>query len=238
MSNVQRRQVHVMSTSKRGRSEVSRSLSQRRNITLPSKEGLRLLSRHGIPCANGINKTKKGPKFIISIFIDRANFQPCAIASALKKDKCLHNPKFLLGCRRELTWGEEGPRIINTSADKGYTNQRRQLSATLEALISAENLIQLDDIGKLRRHCERIVDLLISLFRRREALLLDVTFLKRIDADNVLAHLLAEDAHTVFDDAAYKSSGRQKKLHEGKAKDPQIDQDEVEASKDGIVYIK
>lgn len=78
---------------------------------------------------------------------------------------------------------------------------------------------------QLTRHLWRI-------FRDREAYLLEVRV--RQSEEGWLEVL---NARFGFDDAAFRSAGRQESLHRLRRKEEEVSE-EVEAEKDGIVYVK
>lgn len=82
-----------------------------------------------------------------------------------------------------------------------------------------------EDVLKLARH-------LWGIFLHQEAYLLEVR-VRRSQA----GRLEVLDARFGFDDAAFRSSGRQESVHQLRNKNEEVPE-EVEAEKDGIVYVK
>lgn len=76
-----------------------------------------------------------------------------------------------------------------------------------------------------------LVQALWEIFREKEAFVLET----RIGLSSE-GHLEVHGAHFGFDDAAYRSSGRQEEIHSLRNKAEEVPE-EVEAEKDGIVYI-
>lgn len=77
-----------------------------------------------------------------------------------------------------------------------------------------------------------LVNHLWQIFRGKEAYLLEVR-LRRTEEGG----LEVLDARFGFDDAAFRSSGRQEDVHKLRRKEEEVSE-EVEAEKDGIVYVK
>lgn len=77
-----------------------------------------------------------------------------------------------------------------------------------------------------------LVNYLWQIFRGKEAYLLEVR-LRRTEERG----LEVLDARFGFDDAAFRSSGRQEDVHKLRRKEEEVSE-EVEAEKDGIVYVK
>lgn len=73
---------------------------------------------------------------------------------------------------------------------------------------------------------------LVDLFKSKEAFLLEITFVER------LGDLKVVSANFGFDDAAYRSTKRQVDVHATLRRTEDEDAAELEAEKDGIVYIK
>ncbi|KAJ5902135.1 hypothetical protein N7495_002663 [Penicillium taxi] len=78
----------------------------------------------------------------------------------------------------------------------------------------------------------RLMQVLWEIFTEKEAFVLEVRF--GIAADGTLE---VHSARFGFDDAAFRSSGRQEEIHSLRNKDEEVPE-EVEAEKDGIVYVK
>lgn len=77
-----------------------------------------------------------------------------------------------------------------------------------------------------------LVQALWEIFREKEAFVLETRVGLSTEGD-----LEVHGAHFGFDDAAYRSSGRQEDIHSLRNKAEEVPE-EVEAEKDGIVYIK
>ncbi|KAI9928844.1 hypothetical protein MW887_002066 [Aspergillus wentii] len=80
-------------------------------------------------------------------------------------------------------------------------------------------------------HLAGLVQALWQIFKEKEA------FLLVVKASSVGGALEVHGAHFNFDDAAFRSSGRQEDVHRLRNKEEEVPE-EVEAEKDGIVYIK
>jgi succinyl-CoA synthetase alpha subunit len=77
-----------------------------------------------------------------------------------------------------------------------------------------------------------VVQALWEIFKEKEAFVLETRIGLSPEGD-----LEVRGAHFGFDDAAYRSSGRQEDIHSLRNKAEEVPE-EVEAEKDGIVYIK
>lgn len=78
-----------------------------------------------------------------------------------------------------------------------------------------------------------VVRALVRCYLETEASTMDVTIQINPDGNNVFV----SKARIIFDDAAYRSAGRQKDIHALRRVEDEVPE-EVEAEKDGIVYIK
>lgn len=94
-------------------------------------------------------------------------------------------------------------------------------------IVSSMNLPESarEDVVKLARH-------LWSIFLHQEAYLLQVRV-----RQSPTGRLEVLNARFGFDDAAFRSSGRQENVHQLRNKKEEVPE-EVEAEKDGIVYVK
>ncbi|KAL3420697.1 hypothetical protein PVAG01_07142 [Phlyctema vagabunda] len=98
-----------------------------------------------------------------------------------------------------------------------------------------------DDIKAISLHLEleqssrdslpKLTQALLDIFMKKEAFLVETKFVER------LGELKVTDARFGFDDAAYRSAKRQADVHALRRVEDE-DPTEVEAEKDGIVYIK
>jgi succinyl-CoA synthetase alpha subunit len=85
--------------------------------------------------------------------------------------------------------------------------------------------------GSSRDSLPKLIQGLVDIFMQKEAFLLETKFVER------LGELKVTGAHFGFDDAALRSGNRQADIHALRRIEDE-DPDEVEAEKDGIVYIK
>ena len=92
----------------------------------------------------------------------------------------------------------------------------------------AEHL-QLSETSK--KSLPKLINELIDLYMQKEAFLVETMFVER------LGDLKVVGAHFGFDDAAYRSTKRQADIHALRRTEDE-DTQELEAEKDGIVYIK
>ncbi|TVY48276.1 Succinate--CoA ligase [ADP-forming] subunit alpha, mitochondrial [Lachnellula occidentalis] len=85
--------------------------------------------------------------------------------------------------------------------------------------------------GTARESLAKLINSLVGLYMQKEAFLLETSFVER------LGDLKVVGAHFGFDDAAFRSTKRQGDVHALRSIEDE-DAQEVEAEKDGIVYIK
>ncbi|TVY87373.1 Succinate--CoA ligase [ADP-forming] subunit alpha, mitochondrial, partial [Lachnellula willkommii] len=85
--------------------------------------------------------------------------------------------------------------------------------------------------GTAKESLGKLINNLVSLYMQKEAFLLETSFVER------LGDLKVVGAHFGFDDAAFRSTKRQGDIHALRRIEDE-DAQEVEAEKDGIVYIK
>lgn len=85
--------------------------------------------------------------------------------------------------------------------------------------------------GSSRESLPKLIQGLVDIFMQKEAFLLETKFVER------LGELKVTGARFGFDDAALRSSNRQADIHALRRVEDE-DPEEVEAEKDGIVYIK
>ncbi|TVY43191.1 Succinate--CoA ligase [ADP-forming] subunit alpha-1, mitochondrial [Lachnellula subtilissima] len=85
--------------------------------------------------------------------------------------------------------------------------------------------------GPAKESLAKLINSLVGLYMQKEAFLLETSFVER------LGDLKVVGAHFGFDDAAFRSTKRQGDIHALRRIEDE-DAQEVEAEKDGIVYIK
>ncbi|KAJ9212379.1 hypothetical protein DTO166G4_6010 [Paecilomyces variotii] len=154
------------------------------------------------------NTVDPDEEFILSISVDRSALSPCIIASPTIEEE------FLLAFTRKFPISYANP---DFSKD----------GSLIPSLTSHLNLP-----ANARGGLQNLVEKLWRIFKEKEAFLLE-TRASLTPAGQFEVH----GAHFGFDDAAYRSSGRQEEIHKLRNKAEEVPE-EVEAEKDGIVYVK
>ena len=212
-----------------------------RNLTISSEYGLHLLSRHGVPVASDISRQiGTETKYFMSMFVDRANHQPCVIfcRASNHRDPYVHEHRYLLGWPGEWSRNTSSRKSTTTSIDGHFNTQKASFFAHITKKISAVSSKQAEDFNIASYLYRSIVEQVIEVFFETEALLLETTFAFQSETGRDASSMLAVDAHVVLDDAAYKSGGRQKEIHERVMASSTDDGIAAQASKDGIIYVK
>lgn len=212
-----------------------------RNLTLSSEDGLHLLLRHGVPVASDVNKqTTIETEYCMSIFVDRASRQPCIIFSKAydDRDPYVHEPRCFIGWPSEGFHDTKGPESSTTSIDKHFNAQKASLFAHISGIIKPKASNQAEDLKIKTDQYRAIVERVFHVFFETEALLLETTLAAQSEAGRDASSMVAVDAHVVLDDAAYKSGGRPKDNHERVTRTSTDDGTALQASRDGITYIK
>lgn len=145
----------------------------------------------------------KGKKRLLSVGVDRNSLSPCVLASPANTDS---------------------PR---TEIKKFPFDYRKRVDKSTIDAISKH--LELGDSS--RQTMPKLVAGLVDLYMKKEAFLLETTFVER------LGDLKVVQARFGFDDAAFRSSGRQEDIHALRRVEDEIPE-EVEAEQDGIVFIK
>ncbi|KAK4154024.1 putative succinyl-CoA ligase subunit alpha, mitochondrial [Chaetomidium leptoderma] len=148
-----------------------------------------------------------GVRKFLAIGIDRSTRSPCILASPAM-----------------------GQDQSNNNSVKSYPfDYRRGLDELLIGRIASH--MQMSARGSVLESLGRLVESLVAIFYDKEAFFLSTSVVERLGEIKVVG------ARFGFDDAAYRSCGRQvdlQNLRDIAAEDPA----EVEAEKNGIVYIK
>ena len=211
-----------------------------RNLTLSSEHGLHLLSRPGVPLASDVSKQiKTETKYFMSIFVDRANHQPCVIFSRASnhRDPYVHEHRYFLGWPGERSRNTSSGKSTTNSIDGLFNTQKASFFAHITRTITAvSNQAEDPNIDSYLYHST--VEKVIEVFFETEALLLETTFAFQSETGRDASSMIAVDAHVVLDDAAYKSGGRQKDIYERVVASSTDDGIAAQASKDGITYVK
>lgn len=191
--------------------------------------------------ASDVSKqTKMGAKYFMSMFVDRVNHQPCVIFSGASnhRDPYVHGHRYLLGWPSELPRNTHSLESTTSFIDEHFNAQKASFFAHITKTIPPESLNQAEDLNISSHNYRSTVERVVQVFFETEALLLETTFTFQSEAGRDASSMLAVDAHVVLDDAAYKSGGRQKDIHERVTTTSTDDGTALQASKDGITYIK
>jgi succinyl-CoA synthetase alpha subunit len=176
-------------------------ITQKRNLYIRENLALDMLREKGV---NAAPYSGKGTRRLLAVAVNRTTRSPCIIASPASDPEQAHTEakRFSFDYRR-------GFDPLNIPA----VLQHLQLPLTAQQALL------------------KLVNSLVDIYVKKEAFLLETTFVER------LGELKVVGANFGFDDAAFRSTKRQADVHALRAiedEDPQ----EVEAEKDGIVYIK
>ncbi|EEH08294.1 succinyl-CoA ligase alpha-chain [Histoplasma capsulatum G186AR] len=155
-----------------------------------------------------IGESNKRSDFFFGISIDRNSRSPCIIASPTT------NPATFLSRSRKFPF---------TYGKTHFTANQANIRAVASYLGLGE--ISLEPLAKFAQT-------LLDIFINKEALLLETKVSRRSDGS-----FRVTEARFGFDDAAYKSSKRQEDIHKLRNMAQEVPE-EVEAEKEGIVYVK
>ncbi|GAD98669.1 CoA-ligase [Paecilomyces variotii No. 5] len=154
------------------------------------------------------NTVDPDDEFTLSISVDRSALSPCIVASP--------------------TIDEDTSLALSRKFPFSYANP--DFSADGSLIPSITSHLNLPD--NARGGLQNLIEKLWRIFKDKEAFVLEtrtsLTPRGRFDVHG---------AHFGFDDAAYRSSGRQEEIHNLRNKAEEVPE-EVEAEKDGIVYVK
>ena len=185
-------------------------------------------------------QTEIGAKYFLSIFVDRANHQPCVIFSRApdRGDPYVQEPRHLLGWPGQLSHDTSSLESTTSAIDEQFNTQKALFFIHIKKSVAPKSSDQAEDLKIGLYDYRSTVERVIQVFLKTEALLLETTFAFRSEAGRDASSMLAVDAHVVVDDAAYKSGGRQKDIHERVTTTSTDDVTALQASKDGITYIR
>jgi succinyl-CoA synthetase alpha subunit len=213
---VQRRAYHTMK--QRPRPQLAApGHTQKRTLYLKQSQAFDMLEARGIATIESPLTDDAHPipddtpasskEHLLSISIDRTARSPCIIASPSTDPADM----FQLAEKFPFTYGSDG--------------------ATSDAML--ENVSKhLGMEGVAQKGLANLISTLVDIFMSKEAIMLETKFAIREDGT-----LQVQDAKFGFDDAAYKSSGRQKEIHALRDKDAEV-REEVMAEKEGMIYVK
>lgn len=183
------------------------NLSQIRTLYIKQFQALDMLKGKSIPVNETAASTSDSS---LSITIDRTALSPCIIVSpGLSPGQTSSQPlKFPFG-------------YMTTTLTKGTPY-----------IYSIASHLRLPATFSVHVELAALVEALWQIFKEKEAFLLETRINLSLDGT-----LEVRGARFGFDDAAFKSSGRQEDVHQLRAKRKEV-WEEVEAEKDGIVYVK
>jgi succinyl-CoA synthetase alpha subunit len=148
-----------------------------------------------------------GSDIFLTLTIDRTALSPCIIASSVADFAPSKTSRFPFAYSATGISSGEGPII-------------RSIASHLQLPESTH------------KNLAELVQALWQIFKEKEAYLLEV----RVNP-SAEGSLEVRGARFGFDDAAFRSSGRQEEVHRLRNPAEEV-QEEVEAEKDGIVYVK
>lgn len=200
----QRRGMHTTSRRIRPmtRSDPSRLANkvQKRNLYISEDLALDMLREQG---TNAAAYSGSGKRRMLAVAVNRTTRSPCIIASP----------------RGDPGQAHEGAKTFSFDYQRGFD--------PLNLPAVAQHL-ELNHTA--HQSLLKLINSLFALYVKKEAFLLEATFVER------LGELKVVGANFGFDDAAFRSTKRQADVHalrDIENEDPR----EVEAEKDGIVYI-
>lgn len=144
---------------------------------------------------------------LLAISIDRSARQPCVIASPTTDP----DQVFAQSRKFPFAYGTDG--------------------ATSDAMIERVSA-HLGISGTGQQSVGRLIEDLVDIFMEKEAFVLETKIVLTSQGG-----LQVQGAHFGFDDAAFRSSGRQKDVHALRDVSTEVPQD-VEAEKEGMIYVK
>jgi succinyl-CoA synthetase alpha subunit len=213
---LQKRAFHTMRQRPRPQAGAH-SHNQKRTLYLKQSQAFDMLEGRGIATietpltddSHPIPDETPAPskEHLLSVSIDRTSRSPCIIASPSTDPSDM----FHLAERFPFAYGSDG--------------------ATSESML--ENVSKhLGMNGLEQKGLANLISNLVDIFMNKEAIMLETKFAVREDGT-----LQVQDAKFGFDDAAFKSSGRQKDIHALRDKDAEV-REEIMAEKEGMIYVK
>lgn len=183
-----------------------------KTYTLEQRRTLYIKQRQAYDMLNERGITTADPPTIkdekfVAISIDRETRQPCIIASPST------DPQYAFQQSKKFPFA--------------YGSN----DATSEDLLAAVSThLQLSDNGK--RSLQKLIAELVEIFMSKEAFVVQTKFAL---GDN--GELQVQGAKFGFDDAAFRSSGRQAEVHALRDVESEVRED-VEAEKEGMIYVR
>jgi succinyl-CoA synthetase alpha subunit len=212
----QKRAFHTMRQRPRTQTATP-GQNQKRTLYLKQSQAFDMLEARGIATIESPLTDDSHPipdetpapskEHLLSISIDRTVRSPCIIASPSTDPFDM----FTLAERFLFAYGSDG--------------------ATSDAMLEKVSR-HLGIEGGAQKGVANLIANLVDIFMSKEAILLETKFAVRDDGT-----VQVQDAKFGFDDAAFKSSGRQKDIHQLRDKDAEA-REEVMAEKEGMIYVK
>ena len=213
---MQRREFHTMRQRPR-RQTTTTAETQKRTLYLKQSQAFDMLEARGIATIEYPLTDDSHPipdetpassnEYLLSVSIDRTSRSPCLIASPSTDP----SEMFKLAEKFPFAYGSDGG-----TSDAMLDNISKHLG------------IQ----GVAQKGLANLVSNLVDIFMSKEAIMLETKFAIREDGN-----VQVQDAKFGFDDAAFKSSGRQKEIHALRDKDAEV-REEIMAEKEGMIYVK
>ena len=213
---MQKRALHTMR--QRPRPErAGMGQEQKRTLYLKQSQAFDMLEARGIATIESPLTDDSHPipddspasskEHLLSVSVDRTARSPCIIASPSTDPADM----FKLAEKFPFAYGSDG-----ATSDAMFENVSKHLGLEGAAQKSLANLLSN----------------LVDIFTSKEAIMLETKFAVREDGS-----VQVQDAKFGFDDAAFKSSGRQKDIHALRDKDAEV-REEIVAEKEGMIYVK
>ncbi|SMR43189.1 unnamed protein product [Zymoseptoria tritici ST99CH_1E4] len=207
-----RRSPASLRASRRPTPPTTSSLQSQRSLFIPAESIPGPLEPYLSQISGVSLTTDKAPSdgYYLGITIDRTNRSPCiAVAPTADPSSIDSRVEFF-----PYSWSS-GPSDFDLKSALEYS----QLSSAPEST---------------RRQAHALLSALARMYKEKEAIIL--TTCVSLDGEGNL-RLHQPSTTLMFDDSAYRSNKRQEDIHALRQKDKE-DQQEVEAEKDGIVYVR
>ena len=199
-----------------------------------------MIEKLGLPCCEPCPVADDAVSMYFAIEVDRALCQPCIVHNTVKGDREVHK-----GAKQYVDWAlrEQGTiMIMKEVADSSFDGAKPFHHKALENAIEKiaddtkkkANLTS-DEHQDLKKSLRKLV----GIFFHKEASQVKTWWFGQGNARKTTHVKNFEVAATgfVFDDAAFRSCGRQKDIHT-LDQTQSFEKEEAEAQKDGIVYIR
>jgi len=206
---MQRRGYHTFRQRPRIESTAGgRQQPQRRTLYIKQSQAFDMLKEKDIPTIESHTPTTTSNAKLLAISIDREARQPCIIASPTIDPAEIFQKSKKFPFAYGTDEATSDAIIENVAAHLGISHKGEQVLTKF--------------IGDL-----------VDIFMSKEAFVLETKIVLGSDGEG----LQVEAARFGFDDAAFKSSGRQADVHALRDIGSEV-REEVEAEKDGMIYVK